>query len=197
MADPFSSVSYQSANDKTILLSSSNEERSTFTHADCHISDYQLEKLKFIAYSRLPVGAVRDADCVLDIYKELKAKYEKSAIAVSVLNVMLKVCGVDNHFESKSTSLSDIDDLPDGEFKWRKKIILYSDRAVKQKRVSKLIDYLYSTYSISKSKEHFTSSDSPMMLFQHMTDMDILQTEREKDMNQVGKFFKFCKEHLQ
>lgn len=193
MADHHLSVSYRLADDRATLLVNSSEERSTFTYTDCNISDYQLEKLKFIAYSRLPVGDVRDADCATYIYNKLKMKYEDSATAASVLNVMLKVSGV-AELDSLSTSLSEIDDLPDGEFHWRKKLIQFSDKAVKQKKVSKLTDYLYDTYSIGKSKKHFTSLDTPMSLFQHMMDERILQMERKKDLETVGKFFNFCKD---
>ena len=187
------SASYRLAEDEASLLSNSAEERSNFTYTDRNISDYQLEKLQFIAYSRLHVGAVRDADCALHIYNELRTKYGNGDTAGAVLNVMLKVSGVD--CRSISDSPSDIDGHSDEEFHWRKTLIQYSDKAVKKRKVEKFINYLYRAYNINTSKERYRSCDSPITLFQDMIDDEILQMNNREDIETVGKFFNFCKQH--
>lgn len=177
--------------DTAFLLTNSCDERYKLTYADCNISDYQLEKLRFIAYSRLQVASVRDADCG-QIYNDLKIKYgHNSAMAALVLNMMLGVAGVEGM--QSTASLSGIDDFPDNGFEWRWKLIRYSDKAVKQRRVPEFINYLYRVFSIRYRKAQYVSADSPIQLLVYMIDEQILEVGNEIDLQRVGKFFNLCK----
>lgn len=66
------SVQYGPLRDREIELTKSGKQRSDFTQADCVITQYQLEKLKFLASSLILKGEARDAEGVISIYQRIK-----------------------------------------------------------------------------------------------------------------------------
>ena len=172
--------------------------RVTATSADININAYQLSKLKFVARSLFPKheAAIDKADDTASVYAQLKLKYGgDSEKADSVLKVILCASGVNtSHSESGTLlSLSEIDDDCDEVFQWRTSLIECSDKAVKRRSVPQLVDHVYDVYSIDKTKEHFSSMESPLPLFDHMIEQKILQRGREEDLKKIEKFFHFCK----
>lgn len=92
------SVQYGPLRDREIELTKSGKQRSDFTQADCVITQYQLEKLKFLASSLILKGEARDAEGVISIYQRIKMspKYRMdNGAAAEVLNCMLDI--VSNH----------------------------------------------------------------------------------------------------
>lgn len=190
------SIPYHSITDKrksnAYELTVSSEERKNFTHVDCTIDPYQFDKLKLISCSILCVGEVRDAESVTSIYELLKICYAGDfKKAAAVLNILLEVAGVDV-LESSSKSPIETDVSSNEVFQRRVRLIQFSDRAVKEKRVSKLFDHLYETFKIRKNREFFTS---PVILFQNMFDEGIFKHD-DQDLKKIEKFFNFCKDRL-
>ena len=175
-------------------LSGSFDERKSFTYADRHIKKpYQMEKLKFLACSVLSnhQGQVRDADSVLTIYELLKLHYGSDVqLASSTMHLMLQTIGMnfkELKYLERSGKLSTVANKT--EFQWRKKLIHYSDRARKEKKVQKVVDHLYRSYEITLERENVTCL---IMLFNHMIDVRLF-TGKDEDLEVVKCFFDMSK----
>ncbi len=128
--------------DNKKAFTDSNEIRKAFTRAA--FDSYQFGKLKFLASSVL--HNARDAKDIAQIYDCLKRLYGgDTAKSASALNTMLTVAGIDSEYhpsEEDSGLQSDV------KFLWRVTLVECSDRAVSERKVSKLVDHLYKHYDI-------------------------------------------------
>lgn len=164
--------------------------RKLLAYADLHTEAYQLQKLKFIAYARLSVGSVKDAESASDLYNSLVQRYcGDEEAATADLNAILKVAGLDlpDYLTMRASSLIS-GSYDDDEFIWRRNLIKYSDRAVKQKNVSrKFMSYLHDTYGVEETNEDFSY---PIEVFEHLIERRLM---KKGDLRNVEKFFSIRK----
>ncbi len=142
----------ENSNEYQLLLSSSCRydkfadschERKFLT--ECNITPDQLKNLKLLVCSvlRNRKGEVKDAEDVTTIYELLKLHYACDVTqAMPVLCLMLETAGVNlKKFKHLPKLQGKSPILLDPDFQWRKKLVHYSERAKKQKKVSMVIDH--------------------------------------------------------
>lgn len=167
-------------------LTESNEFRKEFADADQKINKYQLQKLKLLACAFLRSG-VKDSQNVSEIYNLLKIHYAGDrATAASVLRTMLEKSGMTTGLQATSEA----QELSSTQFEWRAKLIQYSDKAKKEKKVSKLVCQLCEKYEIDNSDGQFAC---PIVLFEHMIELGVFKPGGEEHLEKVDEVFHFCK----
>ena len=163
--------------------------RKGLAYADHHFTDYQLEKLKLLAGSVLQNhrAETRNAEDVTSVYELLK-KQHGDVKAMSLVYVLLTTASKQ---PPKPQEQNDV--LADSDFKWRSDLLQYSDRAKKEKKITKLVDYLFKNYRITLAKETFTCDCDLIALFNHMIEMKLFIPGRDEDLVVIGKAFNTCK----
>lgn len=178
-------------NDKndTNDLTESCHTRKSLAYVDRRITLYQLEKLKLLACSVLCVGEVRDVESVTSIYELLKSHFAgDTKTSSSFLHTMLVAVGLDSEqYKCVTKSLERSSSLlANKEFQWRRGLIQYSDRAVRQNKVAMVIDHLYGTREIEMNRERATSL---IVLFNHMIENRQFQPGKDEELEVIEEAF--------
>ena len=160
------------------------EEESNYAHKIAtQCKDYQLSKLKFLAYSVLK-GKARDIKGPAQLYNDLECQLGDSERATKLLSLMLKAVGARGRIVSlpQSTPKRDVFDSDEqyNNYEWREKLLVCADNYHRKQKT--LQRQLKETFNFELS-----FSTDPVEMFEEMIGADVLKVGELECLEKVEK----------